>query len=208
MIGGVRITNPPAEIIGARVVLRRCRYPDDSLPLREAINASLEHLRGWMAWAQSPATGESVRLFLETAARDFGGDSAAHYAITLRGSGEYVGVCGLEARIGEGALEIGYWADVRHTKRGLVTEAAHLLTTTALALAGVTRVEIHCDEANVRSAAVPRRLGYHLDRIEADEIEAPKEVGRSMIWVADAVIWSAVKAAPDPQWASGPSEPA
>lgn len=183
----MRINNPPEEIVGAKVVLRRPRYPEDCLPLRAAINASFEHLRGWMQWAQSPATDQSVRTFLEPAARNFGGDSAAHYVITVRGTGEYAGMCGLEARIGEGALEIGYWADVRHTGHGIVTEAARLLTATALALDGVTRVEIHCDEANVRSAAVPRRLGYHLDRIESEEIEAPNEVGRSMIWVAEAV---------------------
>jgi RimJ/RimL family protein N-acetyltransferase len=159
-----------------------------------------------MAWAQSPATDASVRTFLEAAARDFGGDFPAHYAITRPGTGEYVGLCGLEARIGEGALEIGYWADVRHTGHGAVTEAARLLTGTAFALDGVTRVEIHCDEANVRSAGVPRRLGYRLDRIEADEIVAPKEVGRSMIWVADAATWSAVKAVPDSQWIVSPSE--
>jgi RimJ/RimL family protein N-acetyltransferase len=45
------------------------------------------------------------------------------------------------------------------------------------------RVEIHCDEANVRSAAVPRRLGYRLDRIEDDRVSAPGDLGRSMIWV-------------------------
>ena len=57
------------------------------------------------------------------------------------------------------------------------------LTAAALALPGVERVEIHCDEANRRSAAVPRRLGYRLDRIEADHVSAPGDLGRSMIWV-------------------------
>ena len=45
-------------------------------------------------------------------------------------------------------------------------------------------MEIHCDEANVRSAAVPRRLGYRLDRIEPDAITSPGELGRMMIWVS------------------------
>ena len=49
------------------------------------------------------------------------------------------------------------------------------------------RVEIHCDQANHLSAAVPERLGYRLDRVEPDEIRAPGESGRSMIWVCDAL---------------------
>ena len=48
---------------------------------------------------------------------------------------------------------------------------------------GLGRVEIHCDEANHRSAAIPRRLGYRLDRVEDDAIAAPGESGRSMVWV-------------------------
>lgn len=48
----------------------------------------------------------------------------------------------------------------------------------ALALSAVRRVEIHCDEASTRSAAVPRRLGYRLDRVEDDEVTAPGQIGR------------------------------
>ena len=47
----------------------------------------------------------------------------------------------------------------------------------------VEQVEIHCDEANGASAAVPRRLGYRLDRITDRDIQAPGERGREMIWV-------------------------
>jgi RimJ/RimL family protein N-acetyltransferase len=47
----------------------------------------------------------------------------------------------------------------------------------------VRRVEIHCDEANIASAAIPRKLGYRLDRIERRMPEAPGESGRLMIWV-------------------------
>jgi RimJ/RimL family protein N-acetyltransferase len=64
-----------------------------------------------------------------------------------------------------------------------VTAAARALTAAALAVEGISRVEIHCDEANVRSAAVARRLGYRLDRIVPDHVSAPADLGRSMIWV-------------------------
>ena len=66
---------------------------------------------------------------------------------------------------------------------GWSTAASRALTEAALALPAITRVEIHCDEANTASAAVPRRLGYELDRIAAKPISAPGEHGREMIWV-------------------------
>ena len=103
--------------------------------------------------------------------------------MTLPGDGAIVGGCGLHRRVGEGGLEIGYWVHVDHGRRGIATALARALTDAALALPDVDRVEIHCDEANVRSAAVPRRLGYRLDRIDDDEVTAPAEIGRSLIWV-------------------------
>ena len=80
-------------------------------------------------------------------------------------------------------LEVGYWLRAGATGRGCATAAARALTDLALSVDGVSRVEIHCDEANVRSAAVARRLGYRLDRIVPDAVTAPADLGRSMIWI-------------------------
>ncbi|WP_282204335.1 GNAT family protein [Kitasatospora fiedleri] len=63
--------------------------------------------------------------------------------------------------------------------------AARALTTLPAGLPTVDRVEIHCDEANLRSAAVARRLGYRLDRVEAAGVRAPAESGRGMVWAWD-----------------------
>jgi RimJ/RimL family protein N-acetyltransferase len=177
----------PDELVGDRVILRRYR-PSDAETLRVVLAANHERLSRWMPWAQEPPTDASVHQFLDAAVHRFG-QASADYAITLATDPgrPYVGGCGLIDRVGPGALEVGYWLDGGHTGRGLVTEAAALLTRSALALPGVERVEIHCDQANHLSAAVPERLGYRLARVEPDEIRAPGESGRSMIWVCDAL---------------------
>ena len=61
-----------------------------------------------------------------------------------------------------------------------------MLTERRPGLPGVTRAEIHCDEANQASAAIPRKLGYRLDRIDPHQPEAPGERGRRMVWVTEA----------------------
>jgi RimJ/RimL family protein N-acetyltransferase len=48
---------------------------------------------------------------------------------------------------------------------------------------GIDEVHIDCDEANVASADVARRLEFRLDQVVDDEVTAPAEVGRSMEWV-------------------------
>lgn len=179
---------PPEELPGDGIVVRRYR-PDDLEALKEAVATSHEHLRGWMPWAAEPPTDASLLEFLTPSIERFGGDAEAHYAITRTEDGAYLGGCGLMPRVGEGALEIGYWVDVRHTGRGIGTEATRLLTAAALSLGGITRVEIHCDEANLHSAAIPARLGYRLDRIEPDPPDAPLETGRTMIWIAERGSW-------------------
>ncbi|MFI5284818.1 MAG: GNAT family N-acetyltransferase [Candidatus Dormibacteria bacterium] len=176
--------HPPEELHDDTVVLRRYRLTDGAA-VKDAIAASLDSLRQWMPWAQSAPTDASVMAFLGPSVAQFGGAAAANYAITLRDSGLFVGGCGLMPRIGPGALEIGYWVHARYQRRGIASAASRLLTDAAFALPGVHRVEIHCDEGNIASAAVPRTLGFRLDRVVAAAADSPASTGCHMVWIAD-----------------------
>jgi RimJ/RimL family protein N-acetyltransferase len=92
------------------------------------------------------------------------------YVIRLDGSAAVAGGCGLHARSGPGVLEIGYWVHVDHLRAGVATRAAGALTRAALAMYDVDRVEISFVAANVRSAAVPQKLGYHLVEESTDSV--------------------------------------
>ena len=107
------------------------------------------------------------------------------YVIRRRSAGTVVGGCGLHARQGPGVLEIGYWTHVDHLGAGVATTAAGALTQAALALAPVSRVEIQCDATNVRSAAVPRRIGYRYVQTVALEPGPAGEVRPHMVWAFD-----------------------
>lgn len=96
-----------------------------------------------------------------------------------------IGCCGLHARIGTGALEIGYWVRIGYLQRGVATAAAGALTDAALALSEVDRVEIRCGVANSRSASIPPKLGYRMDRIQHRPPTTPGETDQHMIWVLD-----------------------
>lgn len=93
-----------------------------------------------------------------------------------------VGSCGLHRRSGPEVLEIGYWVHVDHLRRGYAHEIASKLTTAAFAVAGIERVEIHHDEANTRSRAVPERLGFTHAGSRPDEPVAPGESGVDVAW--------------------------
>ena len=164
-------------------MLRRERLGDEDL-IAAAVHDNLQHLRPWMPWATpASATVAAQRERLASVERWWEAGSDYAYVLLDESETRLLGVFGLHRRIGPRAIELGYWLAHDAVGRGHATAAAGALTRAALSLPDVTRVEIHCDEANVRSQAIPRRLGYRLDRVEQDETEAPAEVGRSMFWI-------------------------
>lgn len=142
----------------------RCWDPADAALLKEATDASLDHLRPWMPWAESePTTLAQKTELLRTFAAQFARGEDATYGIFARGDGaRVVGSTGLHPRLGGRAREIGYWIRADAIGRGLATESTSALTRVGFELEALDAIEIHCDEANVRSAAVPRKLGYRL----------------------------------------------
>jgi len=172
-------------LISAGSVLLSRNSVDDAPDVVAAMTESLAHLRPWMPWAtDANATVEAqvLRLGEVWASWDAGTDFV--YVLRLLEGGESVlGVIGLHRRVGPGAIEIGYWTHVAHTGQGYMSAAAKAATGAAVELADVDRVEIHTDLANVRSAAIPRKLGYRLERIDACTPEAPACAGQMQIWV-------------------------
>ncbi len=176
------MTSPPERIELADVGAALRRHSAADLDeLYAAIEDSRDHVRPFMPWADQ--SRDDLAGFLAGVVAGWDAGTSWEYLVVGAGDDAVLGGCGLLTRLGPGALEIGYWLRPDATGRGIVTAAARALTDTALAVDGVSRVEIHCDEANVRSAAVARRLGYRLDRIEDDAVTAPGDLGRSMIWV-------------------------
>ena len=174
---------PSERIEVADTVLRRERVGDEAL-ISSAVVANLDHLRPWMPWATPDnATVSAQRERLEKVEQAWYDAQDHSFLLLDAAESALLGVFGMHRRIGPDAIEIGYWLSRHAVGNGYATRATHALTAAALDLDDVSRVEIHCDEANLRSQNIPQRLGYRLDRIEPDEITAPGEVGRSMIWV-------------------------
>jgi RimJ/RimL family protein N-acetyltransferase len=164
-------------------VLRRVR-PADATAIAVAVASSLDYLRPWMPWATAESALRQTQLARVAEADQMWEAGTSHiYSVLTASHGTLVGEIGLHRRVDDGSAEIGYWIAAGQAGRGFGTLAAEAMTAVALALSGVSRVEIHCDEANKASAAIPRKLGYRLDRIESRMPEAPGETGRLMIWV-------------------------
>jgi RimJ/RimL family protein N-acetyltransferase len=154
------VSIPPRRIQTERLVLR-CWEPDDAPLLKATIDKNVEHLLPWMPWAaHEPETLAEKTARLAEFKRLFGAGDEAVYAIFNRAETEVLGGTGLHPRGGAHGREIGYWIAAEHEGKGLVTESSAVLTRVGFEHLELDRMEIHCDPRNVRSAAIPRRLGY------------------------------------------------
>jgi RimJ/RimL family protein N-acetyltransferase len=156
---------PAYRIVTSRLIIR-CWNPVDAAHVKAAIDASLEHLRPWMPWAEAePEPVEAKAARLRQFRAMFDSDEDYFYGIWDRDERQVLGACGLHTRLGQGVREIGYWIHQDHTGQGLATEASMALVRVAFEVDAVQRVEIHHDPANVRSASIPAKLGFTQDAI-------------------------------------------
>lgn len=177
----------PGRFDTERLTVRRWR-PADAPLIKRAIDASLDHLRPWMPWAKyEPSPLADVEARLANFAADFDAGREWIYGIFPHGEGEALGGLGIHPR-GDvtgrpECVEFGYWLRADATSRGFVTEAVRAAVGVASALPGVARIEIRCDPRNVRSAAVPARLGFrHVRTLEKDTVTPAGEPRDTMVW--------------------------
>ena len=173
----------PRELSTPRLALRRW-HKSDAAALKSVLDANLVHLQAWLPWAMAePSPRHVLEERLDLFARQFDAGDQWLFGIWSRPGGELLGGIGLHPRIGEDALEVGYWLQRHATGRGFMTEAADALTRLALQQPGIERVEIRCDPENAASAAVPRRLGYRCLRTIPNATIKPSGAARdSMVW--------------------------
>ncbi|WP_415971840.1 GNAT family N-acetyltransferase [Rhodococcus sp. 077-4] len=177
------VTQPPDRIVTDRLVIRR-ESADDVVAIADVIDRNLVRLVPWMGWATEEATQPSTQLArIAQAVEQWDAGEMFDYGIFDLEGGAFLGKIGMHRRIGPHGMELGYWLDGNAEGRGVISEAVAALMQEAFNLDGVDRVEIHCDAANLRSQAVPRRLGFVLDRIEHQPIAAASETGQHMVWV-------------------------
>ena len=179
----------PEVVVGPRLVLRRWRIGD--MPnLRDAIQASLEHLRPWMSWIEFEPLSDRDR---EALIRRWEEDWIAGEEVVFGAffGNQVVGGCGFHRRAGPNTLEIGYWVHVDHLRQGYATEMACILTSAAFTVPGIERVEIHHDKANTRSGAIPEALGFSLDGESQVKPHAPATIGTDVAWSMTGSEWHA-----------------
>jgi RimJ/RimL family protein N-acetyltransferase len=99
---------------------------------------------------------------IETFRARFDSGESSIYGIFDPEETRVIGQIGLYARVGPGALELGYFIRSDETGRGYATEAARALIDAGFVDSDVERIEIRCEPENEASIAIARRLGFRM----------------------------------------------
>jgi ribosomal-protein-serine acetyltransferase len=153
----------PYRILTPRLEIRAFR-PDDLLRSEEAICSSIAHLRQWFPWAlEEPVSREKRTETIGGMIDRYQNGVEFPMGIFSSDGSRQLGGAGFVPRGRAECWEIGYWIRADEEGRGFVTETAQALSIVALGVVQLPRLEIRCETRNLRSKAIPERLGFHYE---------------------------------------------
>lgn len=140
----------------------RLMVPADAPELFAVTDADRAHLRRWLPWLDSVKSSADSAGFIQATLRQFADNQGFNAAILHDGA--IVGVIG-HHRIAwaNRSTSLGYWLAASHEGRGIMTAACRAVVEHAFTEYALHRVEIRCAAGNVRSSAIPERLGFRLE---------------------------------------------
>jgi ribosomal-protein-serine acetyltransferase len=139
-------------------------------------------LRQWLPWVDQTRSPEDVRLFILRVLEQYHSNLGPQAGIWVDGV--------LSGTVGCHPIDwanrncsLGYWLDAAGEGKGVITRCCAALADYAFDVLKLHRLEIRCGTGNLRSCAIPRRLGF-----------TREGVARQAEWVndrwVDLEIWS------------------
>ncbi len=155
-------------------LLLRSPQPGDGAEVNQAIRESYADLHEWMDWASYlPDVAETERRKQEAHASFLAGEDFQVHAY-LKTHPVLVAVATLHPlNWSVPSFEIGYWCRCGYQGQGYVTETVRALTQVGFDVFQANRIQICCDERNLRSHRVAEKAGYDLEAVLKNEQRAP-----------------------------------
>ncbi|HTA13675.1 MAG TPA: GNAT family protein [Solirubrobacteraceae bacterium] len=138
----------------------------DAGELQAVVDANRDHLARWLPWAAGQ-TSEDTLAFIDHAREQLARNDG--FQMTVVDDDKIVGMVGFVGVSWQHrSTTIGYWLAESAQGRGIMTRAVRALTSHALEIWQLNRVEIRAGVDNARSRAIPERLGFNQDGVLRD----------------------------------------
>jgi ribosomal-protein-serine acetyltransferase len=150
---------PPLSIKIDNDTELRVLSEQDAVPLFLLIEQNRAHLRAWLPWVDSTRTAGDELAFIRSLQVQYAGNRGfacgIWYKGQVTGTISYHPIDWINRKV-----EIGYWLGAAFQGKGLMTKACKTLVAYAFDELRLNKVEIRCATNNIRSCAIPQRLGF------------------------------------------------
>ena len=117
------------------------------------------YLREWLPWVDSTKTIDDTIAFIKTSKKKFASNKGMDAGIWF--NGQLAGVIGLHSIDWPNKkTKIGYWLGEPFQGRGFMTKSCRAMINYIFNVLKLNRVEIRCAVMNLKSRAIPERLGF------------------------------------------------
>jgi len=148
-------------------LVMRSLMVSDAPAVYNVVDRNREYLRTWLPWVDgtdSPDVTENVIASWEKAL-----DDKSDVVLGIFNNGEYVGNIGLhDIKNHKRSSMIGYWLSENRQGSGIITDCVRALMDFAFSALGLNRIYINCAADNIKSRAIPERLGFVQEGILQD----------------------------------------
>lgn len=160
----------PSSLETERLILRIPFLSGDGRVVNEAIRESITELSKWLPFAQEIPPVEETETNLRNAHVKFLARESFRFLIFHKETEEFIGttdIHNIDWVIKTG--DIGYWINKKCSGNGYMIEAIKRLTDLGMHQLAFNRLEIRCEAANVKSQAIPEKLGFQLEAVLKNE---------------------------------------
>jgi ribosomal-protein-serine acetyltransferase len=131
----------------------------DAAGLFALVEANRAHLRTWLPWIDGTQSLEDEVDFIRLTREYY--ENNKGFGCLIRYRGQTTGTIGCHAldRMNRSS-EIGYWLGKEFEGKGIMTKSCRAMVSYAFKDWQMNRIQIRCATGNVRSCAIPQRLGF------------------------------------------------
>jgi ribosomal-protein-serine acetyltransferase len=129
--------------------------------LFKLVDENRAHLRPWLPWVDANKSPEDTRRFIRQMLIKLADGKEYGFGILDRDT--LVGAVGLDVVEEAMEAEVGYWLSEDCQGRGIVSRATQALVRFSFVDLGLNVAVIKCAVDNIRSRAIPERLGFTLE---------------------------------------------
>ncbi|MBG9615726.1 GNAT family N-acetyltransferase [Bacillus cereus] len=155
----------PHEFVTNRLLVRMPQ-PRDGKVVYDAINASSKELKPWVTFAHKKYTEEEIEIIIRKQYLNFLQRQDLTFLVFKQESQDFVASVSLhKINWNIRKFEIGYWIHSHFSGNGYMLEAIQGIMDFAFQQLQANRLEIQCESKNIKSCAIPKKLGFQLEGI-------------------------------------------